>query len=80
MYILIKNKKEFDNLMTIYQDKGWLWYSGANPKDVTLFHRHQNDEIAIEYRNGFTYTRLIKNTEHISFKKFLIKLKIKKLI
>ena len=76
MYIIVKNKKEYDNLMTIYQDKGWHWYSGSNPKDVNLY-----TPTYIEYKNYFMYTPSSEIAKkYITFSIFSRKFKMKKLL
>jgi len=65
--IKCENEEEFNHLMDIYTEYGWVWNSGEEP------HSHKppmHQELIIQYEDGFT--RNLNHTNPITFKELLM--------
>jgi hypothetical protein len=70
-----KTQEEFNKVLGIFEQKGWVWRSGKSPLKGKDNWRENNNETCIEYWNGFLYCckdyYLNDGYEIISFEEFL---------
>ena len=71
-YIHVPTRQEYDQLMDIFEKKGWTWSSGSNPKKFDWFSHDRMTCISNEDWFGFNNICYVKRfDECISFQDYL---------
>jgi len=70
-----KTQEEYNELMKIFEKKGWFWYGwGEQPTYISVWDKFEKNT-CIEYKNNFAYTGVDTCKEKrytiISFQEFL---------
>lgn len=70
-----ETREQFNKVLEIFQEKGWVWCTGTLPLENKIFWEVYKEETCLRYGNFFAYSPkkdyMKYNCEVISFEEFL---------